>query len=67
MVQPMANDASHYLGKFFRRICRKPGKPQAIAVTAHKSIRIVFHRLSTGQQYDESVFQKCEEEVLKRA
>ena len=53
--------------KFFRRIRRKLGKPQAITATAHKLARIVYHLLSTREAYDESVFHKCEEEALKRA
>ena len=59
--------AKDYMGEFFRRICRKLGKPQAITATAHKLSRIVFHLLSTGESYNESVFHKCEEEALKRA
>ncbi len=59
--------AKDYMGEFFRRICRKLGKPQAITATAHKLARIVYHLLSTREAYDESVFHKCEEEALKRA
>jgi transposase len=59
--------ANNYLGEFFRRITRKLGKAQAITATAHKLARIVFHLLSTKQAYDESVFQRCEQDVLKRA
>jgi transposase len=59
--------AKDYMGEFFRRICRKLGKPQAITATAHKLARIVYHLLSTREAYDESVFHKCEEEGLKRA
>ena len=39
--------AKDYMGEFFRRICRKLGKPQAITATAHKLARIVYH-LRTG-------------------
>ena len=59
--------AKDYMGEFFRRICRKLGKPQAITATAHKLARIVYHLLSTGESYNESVFHKCEEVALKRA
>lgn len=55
--------AKDYMGEFFRRICRKLGKPQAITATAHKLARIVYHLLSTREAYDESVFHKCEEGV----
>jgi hypothetical protein len=59
--------ANDYMGEFFRRICRKFGRPQAITATTHKLARIVFHLVSTGETYDESVFHKFEEEALKRA
>ncbi|HME31644.1 MAG TPA: IS110 family transposase [Terriglobales bacterium] len=38
--------AKDYMGEFFRRICRKLGKPQAITATAHKLARIVYHLLA---------------------
>ena len=59
--------ANNYLGEFFRRITRKRGKPQAITATAHKLARIVFHLLNTREPYNESVFQQCQQETLKRA
>ena len=59
--------ANNYLGEFFRRITRKLGKAQAITATAHKLARIVFHLLSTKQPYDESVFQRYEQDSLQRA
>jgi transposase len=59
--------AKDYLGEFFRRIVRKLGKPQAITATAHKLARIVFHLLSTKEAYNEAIFNKCEEESLRRA
>ncbi len=59
--------AKDYMGEFFRRICRKLGKPQAITATAHKLARIVYHLLSTREAYNESLFHKSEEEALKRA
>jgi transposase len=55
------------MGEFFRRICRKLGKPQAITATAHKFARIVFHLRHTGEPYNEPVFHRCEDEALKRA
>jgi hypothetical protein len=38
----------------------KLGPPQAVTATAHKLARIVYHLLTTGQGYDESVFAKDE-------
>ena len=59
--------AKDYLGEFFRKIVRKLGKPQAITATAHKLARIIFHILTTKQPYNESVFQRAEEQTLQRA
>ena len=59
--------ADNYLGEFFRRLKRKLGKPEAVTATAHKLARIVFHLLTTRQEYDESVFIKHEKEAAARA
>jgi transposase len=58
--------ADNYLGEFFRRIKRRIGKPQAVTATAHKLARIIYHLLKTREPYNESVFQRCEEETLRR-
>jgi hypothetical protein len=58
--------ADNYLGEFFRRIKYRMGKPQAVTATAHKLARIIYHLLETRQAYDESVFQRSEEETLRR-
>ena len=59
--------AKDYLGEFFRRITRKLGKPQATNATAHKLARILYHLLSTKEAYNETVFHRCDDEVLRRA
>lgn len=59
--------AKDYLGEFFRRITRRLGRPQAITATAHKLARIVYHLLTTKEPYNESVFQRCEEQTRKRS
>ena len=46
---------------------RKLGKPEAVTATAHKLARIVFHLLTTKEEYDESVFIKHEKEAAARA
>jgi hypothetical protein len=38
----------------------KLGAPKAITAVAHKLARIVFHILTTGQAYDETVFAQQE-------
>lgn len=59
--------ADNYLGEFFRRLKRKLGKPEAVTATAHKLARIVFHLLTTKQEYTESVFIQHEKEAVARA
>jgi transposase len=59
--------ADNYLGEFFRRLKRKLGKPEAVTATAHKLARIVFHLLTTKEEYNESVFIKHEKEAAARA
>ena len=54
-AQTLARSRSH-LGNFYRRMRARLGAPQAITATAHKLARIVYHMLSTGQAYDETVF-----------
>jgi transposase len=67
MAANSLHHAKDYLGEFFRRITRKLGKPQAITAAAHKLARIVYHLLSTKEAYNETVFHRCDEEVLRRA
>ena len=55
----MAAQALHrsqsYLGHFYRRMRAKLGAPKAITATAHKLARIIYHMVSMGQDYDETV------------
>jgi transposase len=59
--------ADNYLGEFFRRLKRKLGKPEAVTATAHKLARIIFHLLTTREEYDESVFIKYEHHAASQA
>ncbi len=54
-AQTLARNRSR-LGNFYRTMRARIGAPQAITATAHKLARIVYHLLTTGQPYDESVF-----------
>lgn len=45
-----------YLGHYYRRMRARHGTPKAITATAHKLARIVFHLLTTGKNYDETIF-----------
>jgi hypothetical protein len=44
------------LGDFYRRTRTKLGAPKAITAGAHKLARIVFHLVTTKQEFDESRF-----------
>jgi len=54
-AQSLHRSQSH-LGSFYRRMRAKLGAPQAITATAHKLARVIYHLLTTGASYDESVF-----------
>ena len=70
----LAAQALHHsqsvLGQFQRRLRAKLGGPAAITATAHKLARIYYHLVTTKEAYDESVFQRTEqqhqEQQLKR-
>lgn len=49
-----------WLGHYYRRMRAKLGGPKAVTATAHKLARIVYHLLTTGQAYDETVFAQKE-------
>ena len=44
-----------YLGHFYRRMRAKLGAPKAITATAHKLARIIYHMVTTGHEYDETI------------
>jgi len=44
------------LGDFYRRMRAKLGAPKAITAAAHKLARIIFHLITTGQEFDDSKF-----------
>jgi transposase len=56
----MAAQSLHHsksaLGDFYRRMRAKLGAPKAITAAAHKLARIIFHLISTRQEFDESKF-----------
>lgn len=43
------------LGQYYRRMRAKLGTPKAITAVAHKLARIIYHLLTTGKPYDESI------------
>ena len=64
-AQTLARSKSH-LGNFYRRMRARLGGPQAITATAHKLARIIYHLLTTGQHYDETVFVKEDKKQAQR-
>ena len=64
-AQTLARSRTH-LGNFYRRLRGRLGAPQAITATAHKLARIVYHLLTTGQTYDESVFLREDQKQAQR-
>ena len=56
----MAAQSLHHsksaLGDFYRRMRAKLGAPKAITAAAHKLARIIFHLVTTGQEFDDSRF-----------
>jgi transposase len=56
----MAAQALHHsksgLGDFYRRMRAKLGAPEAITAAAHKLARIIFHLVTTRQEFDDSRF-----------
>jgi hypothetical protein len=44
-----------FLGHFYRRMRSKLGAPKAITATAHKLARIIYHMVTTGHAYDETI------------
>jgi transposase len=64
-AQTLARSRCH-LGNFYRQMRGRLGAPQAITATAHKLARIVYHLLTTGHAYKESVFLKEEQKQAQR-
>lgn len=55
-----------FLGNFLRRMKSRHGAPKAITATAHKLARIIYHLVSKGQSFDESIFADQEKAHQKR-
>jgi len=55
-----------FLGDYFRRMKARLGTPKAMTAAAHKLARIVYHMITTRQEYDTTVFQELERRVQDR-
>lgn len=56
-----------YLGAFHRRLRARLGPAAAVTATAHKLARIIYHLVTTGEQYDEGVFAREQQRYRQRA
>lgn len=54
------------LGAFYRRMCSKLGKPQAVTATAHKLARIIYAMLKSKQPYKDPGADHLEAQVQER-
>lgn len=54
------------LGEFYRRKRAKFGAPKAITATGHKLARIIYHLVTTGEEFDESRFAGDQVRYLQR-
>ena len=54
-AQSLAHNKSA-LGDFYRRMRAKMGAPKAITAAAHKLARIIYHLITTRQEFNESRF-----------
>jgi len=66
MAAQSLHGSRSFLGDYFRRIRARLGAPAAITAAAHKLARILYHLITTGQSYDESVFTEIEKHNQQR-
>jgi transposase len=66
----MAAQSLHHsksgLGDFYRRMRAKLGAPKAITAAAHKLARIIFHLVTTRQDFDDTRFAADQFRYLRR-
>ena len=55
-----------FLGDYFRRMRSRHGAPKAMTAAAHKLARIVYHMITTHQEYNASVFENEDRRVQAR-
>lgn len=55
-----------FLGDYFRRMKARLGAPSAITAVAHKLARIVYHLITTQQEYSATVFEEQERRTRDR-
>jgi transposase len=66
MAAQSLHRSQSFLGHFYRRMRTKLGAPKAITATAHKLARIIYHMVTTGHAYDETICAQNEAQNRKR-
>jgi hypothetical protein len=66
MAAQSLHRSQSYLGQYFRRMRIRLGTPAAITAVAHKLARILYHLITTRQQYQEATFAQMNEVDHKR-
>lgn len=66
MAVPGLRNSRCGLGDYYRRMCARMDKAAAITATAHKLARLIYHLFTTGERYDESVFEQDKEHARMR-
>jgi transposase len=66
MAAQSLHRSQSFLGHFYRRMRTKLGAPKAITATAHKLARILYHMVTTGHAYDETICAQNEVQNRKR-
>jgi len=55
-----------FLGDYFRRMKARLGTPEAVTAAAHKLARIVYHMITTREDYDVTIFQELERRAQEK-
>lgn len=55
-----------FLGDHFRRLKARLGTPKAITAVAHKLARIIYHLITSQQEYDTTIFQEHDRRAQER-
>lgn len=55
------------LGAFYRRLCARMDKPSANTAVAHKLARMVYYKLTRGEEFVDQGQQRYEEQQLQRS
>lgn len=66
MAAQSLHHSKSFLGDCYRRMRAKLGAPKAITALAHKIARIIYHCVTTGQEFDETTLTRHHTHYRKR-